>query len=619
MRTVRNMLHMLSYCRPYWRWYLVGTLALIFVDVFDTFTPKLVQWAIDHMELMTTGGDPEALGNPLRTLLADSLMAGDAYLGGIWIYAVGYVSVVAMTGLSRYFMSINYARASITLTHDLRCRFFAHVQRLHAGHHDRSTTGEKMSLSTSDMDAVRMFFGFGLLLMFDTVLYFTMVPAYMATINVKLMLAGMLTVPLIPIIVAKLANAIEERYEYMQEQFAVLSERSRESYAGAKVVKSFVQEESEIRTFAKLSREYFRRGLHLAKVMTLENPLLVLLLGLADLVVVVYGGTMVISGEITVGEFFAFFQYLIRLSGPMIALGWVVSLYQRGRVSMNRIEKILNIEQAITEPENPDDVDTLHGGVEVRDLTFAYFPHGEPNREGEENPGDALVDINLKVEPGETLALVGPVGAGKTTLLNLLPRLYDPPAGTVFLDGHDVRQISLEVLRTQIGVVPQETFLFSESILDNIALGMLGQDEVDPEWLRECARIAQVDKDIEDFPKGFDTLLGERGVNLSGGQKQRVAIARAIARRPALLLLDDCLSAVDTHTEEAILSELKNVMKQCTTVIVSHRLSTVEHADEILFLDKGRIIERGKHDELLNAKGAYFDLWKRQQLEEEVG
>jgi ATP-binding cassette, subfamily B, multidrug efflux pump len=638
---------MLRYTRPYRRLYLLGVAALLFVDILDTFTPKLVQWGINHLYLWRYEQgyitDPaelerytpeyiEMLRSPLSRMLSDSLLAPDAYLAGIWVFALGYVLVVALTGFFRYWMSISYARASVDLTNSLRQRFYAHVQRLPMKFHDRAKTGEMMSLATADMDAVRMFYGFGLLLILDTAFYFILVPMYMASISWKLMLAGMVTLPLIPLIVAKLAHAIEDRYEHMQEQFSVLSERARESYSGAKVVKSFVQEESEVKSYARICREYFRRGMRLAVVIALENPLLVLMLGLADLVVIVYGGYLVITNEITVGGFFAFFQYLIRLSGPMIGLGWVIMLYQRGRVSMNRIQKILGVEADIKEPVNPAPVKELSGRVEFHGLNFEYFRHAEATAERDreavagaplrppESAGMVLHDINLSIQPGQTVAIVGPVGSGKTTLLNLIPRLYDPPPGTVRLDGHDVREISLDVLRTQIASVPQDTFLFSESIIENIALGTLGREDLadDVDWLKTCARIAQVEQDILEFPKQYDTLLGEKGVNLSGGQKQRIAIARAIARKPAILLLDDCLSAVDTQTEEAILRGLKEVMTRCTTLIVSHRVSTVEHADEIIVMDQGRIAERGKHHDLLKLGGHYAELYDKQQLEQEL-
>jgi ATP-binding cassette subfamily B protein len=333
----------------------------------------------------------------------------------------------------------------------------------------------------------------------------------------------------------------------------------------------------------------------------------VLLLALADLAMVVYGGYLVISGELSVGQFSAFFMYLIKLSGPMVGMGWVVTLYQRANVSMKRIEQVLHTVPDVIDSPTPADVKRLKGAVEFRGLTFKFFPEARP----------ALDGITFNVEAGKTLAIVGPVGSGKSTLLNMITRLYDPPRGTVFIDGFDVKDIPLEILRTQIGTVPQETFLFSETILQNLGLGVHGET-ADPEWLKQCARLAQVEPDILAFPKQYETMLGEKGVNLSGGQKQRVAIARAVARKPAILLLDDCLSAVDTQTEEAILRGLKEVMQERTTLIVSHRVSTVEHADEIIVLNDGRVAERGTHEQLLRKGGYYAELHAKQQLEAEL-
>ncbi len=587
----RNFLHVLSYCRPYRRIYLVGTLALLFVDLLDTFMPKVVQWAIDHVTQAATG---RPVGSPLAALG-----------GGMWVYAVTMVLLVGVTGFFRYFMSISFARAAVLLIHDLRGRFFGHIQRLDASWHDREKTGDHMSRATNDTEAARMFYGLGLLLLLDNAFYFVMVPSYMLTISAKLTLASVVTLPLIPLIVARLTSTVERRFEAVQEQFSTISERSRESYSGARVIKSFAREDAEVRSFARLCREYLSRSLRFQRVAALQGPLLMLLLGLADLVVVVYGGILVLRHEISVGQFAAFFQYLIRLSGPMIGLGWTIMLYQRGRVGLSRIEEVLAIEPGIREPERPAPAEDLRGAVEFRSLTFAY-----PGADG-----PVLRDVSAVVRAGGILGVVGPVGCGKSTLLNLVPRLYDPPPGTVFLDGHDVRDIPLGVLRTRVGVVPQDTFLFGETVRENIACGFPG--EAPPAGrIEDCARLAGIEKDVQALPARYETLLGERGVNLSGGQKQRVAIARALARDPAILLLDDCLSAVDTETEAAILHNLREVKRTRTTIVVSHRVATVKDADEILVLAGGRVAERGTHAALVAAGGYYAELWRKQRTEE---
>jgi len=595
---IRDFVHMLRYCRPQWRLYAFGTLALLVVDVLDTFTPKLIQWAINHV---TAVGNGETPTNAFLSLLPDGWFAEGAHVGGMWTYGVAYTLIIAATGFFRLWMSLSFARAGVRLIHHLRGGFFSHLLRLSAGYHDTTKIGDHMSLATNDTESVRMFFGIGLLILIDTLFYFILVPLYMTSISWKLTLACLIPLPLIPIIVAKLTHVVERRWDEVQAQFATVSERARESFAGVRVVKTFAREDFEVRSFAKQARKYYRRSMSFARVFTLEMPILVLMLGLADLIVVAYGGSLVLNGEIQVGDFVAFFQYLIRLSGPMIGLGWTIMLYQRGKVSMARIEKVTGISPGIQEPETPVDGEPIRGGIEIRGLTFSY---GEDSQV-------VLRDIDVTIAPGQTLGVMGPVGSGKTTLLNLIPRLYDPPAGTVFVNGKDVRTLPLKRLRRAIGTVPQEAFLFSLTIRENVAGGVaVGRAR---EGLVEAkTRIAKVSGDIRDLRDGYDTLLGEKGVNLSGGQKQRIAIARALAREPAILIFDDCLSAVDTETETEILGGLREASRERTTVIASHRVSAVKEANEIIVLDEGRIVERGTHAELIRRGGYYAELDRKQ-------
>lgn len=602
---IRRLIRLLRHGRPQWRLYLAGALVLLAVDTLDTFTPKVVQWGINHVQ---AAGEGQAPSNPLLDLAPASWHGPGAPAGGMWMYGVLIVLVVALTGVFRYFMSLAFARAGARIGYRLRGRFFRHVQRLDASWHDRTKVGDHMSLATNDVEACRWFFHVGVMLLLDVSFYFVLVPAYMLSISPKLTLLCAIPLPLIPLVVAKITHTVERRFEAVQAQFATVSESARESFSGARVVKSFAREENELRRFAKQSLAYMKKGLHFAKVSSLEHPLLLLMLGLADLVLVIYGGTLAIRGEIRIGDFVAFSQYLIRLSGPMIELGFAVMLFQRARVSMDRIEETLAVAPAIREPADPADVTEIRGGIEFRDVTFAYAADAPP----------AIRDLSFSVRPGGTLGIVGRVGSGKTTILNLIPRLYDPPPGTVFVDGHDVRDLPLGLLRRSIGAVPQEPFLFGETLRRNVEAGIPAAATADGR-VERALRSARIEEEVLALPNGYDTRLGERGVNLSGGQKQRVSIARALAREPSILLLDDCLSAVDTETEDLILAGMRDARRDRTAVIVSHRVSAVRDADEILVLDGGAVVERGTHDELVAQGGVYADLERKQTMEADDG
>jgi ATP-binding cassette, subfamily B, multidrug efflux pump len=590
---------MLRHARAEWRLYTLGILALFVVDFLDSFAPKIIQWSIE--DLQTLGSNTTHQSPIFRHF--PQFFGPTHFLSGMWLHATLYLVLVAVTGFFRFHMSFGFSRAGVNVIHRLRGKLFSHLQQLPASYHDKNKIGAQLTLATADIDSCRMFYSFGLLMLLDTLFYFLFIPSFMLSINAKLLVASLLTLPLMPFIITKLTHIVENRYEQMQKEFEILSERARESFAGAKVIKSFVQEESEAKAFAQVSEKYIKSTLQYARIVALENPLWVLLFGLVDLVAVLYGGRLVLQGEISVGAYAAFFQYLVRLSGPMMVLGWVIAIYQRANVSVRRIEDVLHA-PCIPTIAHRHLSDPQKISVRCEHLTFAY--------------GDkpVLRNVQFSLAAGQTLGIVGPVGSGKSTLLQLLSRLYEPPRNTLFLNDVDITELGLAELRQLLAVVPQETFLFSDTILENISIG--ARADVSNEALLHWSKVSQIDSEILRFPKGYETLLGEKGVNLSGGQKQRLAIARALARRPGLLLLDDCLSSVDTQTEKAILRGLKQVAQHCTIIIVSHRLSSVKNADEIIVLDEGQIVERGTHAELLKHRGYYAGLYAKQQIEQQL-
>jgi ATP-binding cassette, subfamily B, multidrug efflux pump len=523
------------------------------------------------------------------------------------LYASLTLAVAIIGGTFRYVTRRQLIGASRDMEYDLRNDFFAHLQRLSLGYYQSHRTGDLMSRATNDLNAVRMMIGPAVMYAANTVILFITAIALMLSIDVKLTLIALLPLPFVSISVKYFGQAIHRRFEKIQEQLSDLSAIAQETLAGVRVVRAYCQEPAVIARFRTANEIYLERNRALIRLQGLFFPSMSFFLGLAALVVLWLGGRDVILHRITVGEFVAFNAYLAMLSWPMIAFGWVTNLLQRGMASWKRMLEILDEPPAIQDASDVKPAaewPQIRGAIDIRHLNFGYG-----NRR-------VLTDITLSIAPGQTVAIIGPTGSGKSTLISLLPRLHEPPAGTVFLDGVDVRSLPLEVLRGAIGMVPQEPFLFSETVAENIAFGAPQRDEMDA--ILDVAGVARLDKDVDAFPKAWDTMVGERGLTLSGGQKQRTALARALLINPPVLILDDALSAVDTYTEEEILSKLRGVMRQRTSIMVAHRVSTVRHADLIVVLDEGRIVERGRHDELVMRGGPYSEMYRKQLLEEEL-
>ena len=526
-------------------------------------------------------------------------------------FYAGLIVAIALTeGFFRFWMRRLLIGVSRHVEYDLRGDFLAHLQKMSPSFFQRWRTGDLMSRASNDITAVRMVLGPGIMYPAETVVVTIGSLAFMLAISWELTVVSLAVMPLVSILVKKFGAVIHKRFESIQEKMSDLSALAQENLAGARVVRAYAQEEHQNETFRSENEQYFERNMGLVRIWGAFFPLLSSLIGFGTVVVLWWGGRMVVAGSVTLGEFVAFFAYLGMLTWPMIAFGWVVNIYQRGAASMKRLTTILDEDpELVTEmmDASEDAALDVKGRVEFRNVSFEY----ENNGTGE----PILSEIDLVIEPGQTVAFVGRTGAGKSTLTRLVPRLYDVSEGAVLVDGRDVRGLPLQTLRSAVGFVPQESFLFSESIRDNIAFGNV---EADDEAVEATARLAGLDSDISEFAKGYKTMVGERGITLSGGQRQRTTIARALLVEPLILILDDVLSSVDTETEEKILSQLIGVMKGRTTLLVSHRISTVKNADIICVLDHGRIAERGSHDQLLAHDGLYASLYRKQLLEEEL-
>lgn len=583
---MRSLLRLKPYLWKYRRTLFWGLLTVVGSNLFTVIQPKLVGNAIDKLKI---GIDSRQIDE-----------------SGLLIYAIFIVGLSLASGFLTFLTRQTIIVVSRHIEFDLRNDFLSHIQKLPLSYFQNTPTGDLMAHATNDIGAVRNALGPGIMYPTDTLMTFTMVLSMMLWSDWQLTLVALIPLPFVSVAVYWLGKVVHQKFEEKQRLFSQLTMRAQENFSGIRIVKAYVREKYEIDRFHSMSWDYLKKNLVLARVQSIMWPLMFLLVGCSLVIVVYYGGLQVINGVITIGTLTAFFGYLILMIWPMIAFGWVTNILQQGAASMARLGKILDTIPEIQDTETTDwTIKEIKGEIEFRNASFTHKNAHTPT----------LSALNLRIEKGMTLAVVGYTGAGKSTLISLIPRLYEVSGGKIFIDGVNIEKIPLEILRSNIGYVPQETFLFSDTLADNISYGV---DNGTVEHVMQAAEVSQIVKDVTEFPQAFDTMIGERGITLSGGQKQRTSIARAVMRNPKILILDDALSSVDTYTEEEILKQLRNVMKGRTSIIISHRISTVKEADLIVVLDHGQIVERGTHDELVSRGGIYAELYRKQLLEEEL-
>jgi len=578
---MKNLFTLKKYFARYKKKLLLGFLFIILSNIGTVYVPLLMKDSIDALQRNAT----------------DSLLLQ---------YGLMIVGASLFAGIFRFMIRQTVIVVSREIEYDLRGDFWKHIQQLPLRYFQNTSTGNIMAHATNDINSVRMFLGPAVMYSTDTTIRLSFVLALMLSLNVSLTIYALLPLPLLSILVYKVGKLIHSKFTKIQEKFAQLTTMVQENFSGIRIIKSYVREESEMKRYAEHSQDYLKKNMNLVRTQALIMPILFLITGLSIIIVIWLGGIKVINNEMTLGEITAFIVYLGILIWPMIAFGWVINIIQQAEASMKRLNKIFDEPYEITESEKTNHtIKKVGGNIEFRNVSFRY----------NQNSPYILKNINLKVPKGSTLAVMGYTGSGKTSFINLIPRLYDCSEGEILIDGINVKDFPLDILRTNIGLVQQESFLFSDTVMNNISYG---RREVDSSMVFKVASISQFDKDVQDFPQKYETIVGERGITFSGGQKQRACMARALAIDPKILILDDSFSAVDTHTEEDILKSLNDFMKERTSIIISHRISTVKDADKIIILSQGKIAEEGTHEQLVALGGIYADLHYKQLLEQEL-
>jgi ATP-binding cassette, subfamily B, multidrug efflux pump len=577
---MRKLNSLLKYARKYKKRYFVGIAFLIVVDFIQLIPPKILGFLTDSL----------SQGSATKEIVASSV--------------VYILLIAAIMALCRFMWRIYINGTARFIEYDIRSKFFKHLQSLSTSFYNKNKTGDLMALATNDLNAIRMALGQGVIMFCDAIVLTIATLIIMLSINVNLTILSLIPLPLVAIISRKFGKSIHKKFTRVQSCFSRLTDLVQENFSGIRIVKSFVQEEKEYEKFLKENKNNLDANMDFIKVWGIFSPLIELIASLSFVILVAVGGRYVILGKISLGEFITFNMYLGNLVWPMMAIGWVMNILQRGYASLERIEEVLNTPPEITD-KYVDDITSLEGDIVIKDLTFTYPNSNLP----------ALKNVNINIKEGETLGIVGRTGSSKSTLISLLLRLYNVENGKIFIAGKDINKIPLQTLRHNIGLVSQDPFLFSTTLAQNINLPF---DSLDMDKVIEATKNADVYENIVDFPHGFETMVGERGVTLSGGQKQRVSIVRALIKNPNILILDDCLSAVDSKTEVKILENLKKIMKDRTSIIISHRISAVKDADQIIVFDEGEIIQIGVHEELKTQEGIYKDVYEKQQIEQAI-